>query len=70
MFIGGVDKDKARIIEVPFNAMQTPAEKIVPGRTKYDSREIMTKPFVAVIDAKLEAEDRKRKPKNDRTILT
>lgn len=38
LVIGAVDKDKERIVSVPLNADETPADKITPASTKYENR--------------------------------
>ena len=59
MFVGAVDLNKTEIR--PFTVNGTDSGSFyVPGRSKWESRDIMVKPFQPLLDKMAEAMDRKR----------
>ena len=57
LFLGAVAKDKERIVEIPLNAQVQ--EQIAPGRTQYESRDLIQAPYAPIIEARQDKQERK-----------
>lgn len=57
LVIGAVPKDRERIVEQPLSGLPA-AQTIIPGRTRYESRDRLLAPFAPLIDAAAERADR------------